>query len=103
PERQARRSEENQLQTSILDSVMDEANRISRQVNKEDKDKLDESLPSVRDVEKRLELRKRWASQPKPPAPFEKPANHNAVEDLPLMYELMALALQTDSTRIATL
>jgi hypothetical protein len=103
PERRARREEEQHVQGSILDSVMEEANRISRQVNKEDKDKLDEYLTSVRDVEKRLELRKRWAGQPKPKAPFDKPANHNAVEDLPLMYELIALALQTDSTRIATL
>ncbi|MCX6851413.1 MAG: DUF1552 domain-containing protein, partial [Verrucomicrobia bacterium] len=55
------------------------------------------------DVEKRLELRQRWVSQPKPKAPFDKPANHNAVEDLPILYELIALALQTDSTRIATL
>lgn len=102
-ERQARRVQENHVQASILDSVMDEANRLSRQVNKEDKDKLDEYLTSVRDVEKRLELRKRWATMPKPAAPFEKPANRNMVEDLPLMYELIALALQTDSTRIATL
>lgn len=102
-ERQARRAEENHVQASILDSVMDEANRLSRQVNQEDKDKLDEYLTSVRDVEKRLELRQRWASQPKPPAPFEKPANRNMVDDLPLLYELIALALQTDSTRIATL
>ena len=41
--------------------------------------------------------------QPKPSAPFAKPSNRNAVEDLPLLYELIALALQTDSTRIATL
>jgi hypothetical protein len=102
-ERQARRVQENRVQASILDSVMVEANRLSRQVNHEDKNKLDEYLTSVRDVEKRLELRERWASQPKPKAPMERPANHNAVEDLPLMYELIALALQTDSTRIATL
>ncbi|WP_395736012.1 DUF1552 domain-containing protein [Prosthecobacter sp.] len=102
-ERQARRVQENQVQASILDSVMDEANRLSKRVNKEDKDKLDEYLTSVRDVEKRLELRQRWVSQPKPKAPFDKPANHNAVEDLPILYELIALALQTDSTRIATL
>ena len=56
-----------------------------------------------RDVEKRLELRQRWTHLPKPAAPFDKPANRNAVDDLPLMYELIALALQTDSTRIATL
>jgi hypothetical protein len=72
-------------------------------VNQEDRAKLDEYLTSVRDVEKRLELRQRWTSHPKPGAPFEKPANRNAVEDLPLLYELMALALQTDSTRVATL
>jgi hypothetical protein len=102
-ERLTRRIQENQVQSSILDSVMDEANSLSKRVNKEDKDKLDEYLTSVRDVEKRLELRQRWVSQPKPKAPFDKPANHNAVEDLPILYELIALALQTDSTRIATL
>jgi hypothetical protein len=102
-ERQARRVQENQVQASILDSVRGEAKSLSKRVNKEDKDKLDEYLTSVRDVEKRLELRERWTSQPKPKAPFEKPANHNAVEDLPMLYDLIALALQTDSTRIATL
>jgi hypothetical protein len=103
PERRARRVQDNKVQASILDSVLEEANRLSRQVNKEDKDKLEEYLTSVRDVEKRLELRQHWTSQPKPKAPFDKPANRNAVEDLPLLYELIALALQTDSTRIATL
>lgn len=102
-ERQERRVQENHVQASILDSVLVDANRLSKQVNKEDKDKLDEYMTSVRDVEKRLELRQRWTSHPKPKAPFEKPANHNFVEDLPLLYELIALALQTDSTRIATL
>jgi len=54
-------------------------------------------------VEKRLQLRRRWEGLPKPPAPFDRPVNRNRVEDLPLLYELLALALQTDSTRIATL
>jgi len=102
-ERRARRVEENQVQASILDSVLEEANQLTKRVNKEDKDKLNEYLSSVRDVEKRLELRQRWTSLPKPEAPFAKPANRNAVEDLPLLYEMIALALQTDSTRIATL
>ncbi|MBU6303629.1 MAG: DUF1552 domain-containing protein [Verrucomicrobia bacterium] len=103
PTRQAHRAEENKVQASILDSVLEEANRLSKKVNREDKAKLEEYLTSVRDVEKRLELRRRWTDQPKPKAPFEKPSNRNAVEDLPLLYELIALALQTDSTRIATL
>jgi hypothetical protein len=102
-ERQLRRVQENHVQSSILDSVREEASQLSKRVNREDKDKLEQYLTSVRDVEKRLELRKRWASHPKPEAPFQKPANRNAVEDLPLLYEMIALALQTDSTRIATL
>jgi hypothetical protein len=91
------------VQASILDSVREEAKRLSGQVNQEDKAKLEEYFTSVRDVEKRLELRQRWTHLPKPTAPFAKPANRNAVDDLPLMYELIALALHTDSTRIATL
>ena len=102
-ERQDRRNQEIRLQASILDTVLGEANSLSKRVNREDKDKLDEYFTSIRDVEKRLELRQRWANLPKPPAPFDRPANKNRVEDLPMLYELIALALQTDSTRIATL
>lgn len=102
-ERQAQRVRENRLQDSILDTVLEDANRLQKRVNYEDKQKLDEYFSSIRDVEKRLELRKRWASHPKPEKPFDRPADTNTVEDLPMLYELIALALQTDSTRIATL
>jgi hypothetical protein len=103
PERLERRTQENRLQASILDSGLADANLLAKRVSREDKDKLDEYFTSIRDVEKRLELRQRWARLPKPPAPFERPENKNRVADLPLLYELIALALQTDSTRIATL
>jgi hypothetical protein len=103
PERQGRRNQENRLQASILDTVLGEANSLARRVNREDKDKLDEYFTSIRDVEQRLELRQRWASLPKPKPPFDRPENKNKVQDLPMLYELMALALQTDATRIATL
>ncbi len=102
-ERLAKRIEENRLQSSILDSVREEAGQLSRLVNREDREKLDEYFSSIRDVETRLELRQRWANLPKPAAPFEKPSDVNMVEDLPMLYELIALALQTDSTRVATL
>ena len=100
---QAQKVRRNQLQGSVLDAVLDDANRLSGRVNYEDRSKLDEYFTSVRDVEKRLELRERWTEQSKPEAPFEKPADTNTVQDLPLMYDLIALALQTDSTRVATL
>jgi hypothetical protein len=102
-ERLAHRNQENRLQTSILDSGLADANRLAKQVDRADKDKLDEYFTAIRDVEKRLELRQRWASLPKPKPPFDKPASRNRVADLPITYELIALALQTDSTRIATL
>jgi hypothetical protein len=103
PARRQQRVRENDLQASILDAVNEEAKGLSRQVNQEDREKLDEYFTSIREVEKRLELRRRWVERPKPEAPFDKPANRNTVDDLPMLYELIALALQTDATRIATL
>jgi hypothetical protein len=91
------------LQGSILDMVKSDADRFQRKLNQQDRDKLDEYLTSVRDVEKRIGLRRSWLDVPKPEAPFSAPKNRNMVEDLPLLYDLIALALQTDSTRIATL
>lgn len=91
------------LQGSILDVVRGDADRIQRKLNQPDRDKLDEYLTSIRDVEKRIGLRRSWIDVPKPEAPFAAPKNRNMVEDLPLLYDMLALALQTDSTRIATL
>ena len=99
----AKQAKANSLQASILDSIREEANSLSKRVNQEDRMKLDEYFSSIRDVEKHLEVRQRWSDQPKPEAPLKKPTNSNTVKDLPILYELMALALQTDSTRIATL
>lgn len=91
------------MQSSILDLVRDSANDLNRNLNRRDKDKLDEYMTSVRDVEKRIALRRNWIDVPKPKPPFDQPSDRNMVEDLPLLYDLIALALQTDATRIATL
>ena len=91
------------LQESILDSVLDDANHLNRKLNADDRDKFDEYLTSIRDVERRIELKRGWVDVPKPKAPFETPQNRSLVKDLPLLYDLIVLALQTDSTRIATL
>ena len=92
-----------QLQASILDLVRDEAHSYKKKLNKKDQSKLEEYLSSVRDVEKRIAMKKNWVDVPKPKAPFEPPKNRNMVQDLPLLYDLIVLALQTDSTHIATL
>ncbi|TWU00867.1 DUF1552 domain-containing protein [Stieleria varia] len=91
------------LQESILDNVLGDANALSRKLNKRDQRKLDEYLSSVRDVERKLDLSKQWVDIDKPEPPIAEPQNTNMVQDLPLLYDLIALALQTDSTRVATL
>lgn len=91
------------LQGSILDLVRDQAHDFERKLNQQDKQKLDEYLTSVREVEERLNMRRNWIDVPKPEAPIEEPKNRNMVVDLPLLYDLIVMALQTNSTRIATL
>lgn len=88
---------------SILDAVADDAKSLSRRLDRRDRDKLDEYFTSVRDVEKKIELNRNWLDVPKPKAPVPEPPNRDFVADLPVLYDLIALALQTDSTRIATL
>lgn len=92
-----------ELQASILDGVMEQSRRLKTRLDRADSQKLDEYLNSLREVEKRLDLRRSWVDRPKPKAPILEPKNRNMVEDLPLLYDLILLALQTDSTRIATL
>ena len=91
------------LKGSILDAVNGDAKALATKLNHGDREKLDEYFTSVRDVEKSLDLGRHWAAVPKPEPPIDEPADTNMVQDLPLLYDLMALALQTDSTRIATL
>lgn len=91
-----------ELRGSILDSVLSDAKNLERRLGGQDKEKLDEYLTSVRDVEVSLELDKRWSSVPKPKAQMAEPEDRSLVEDIPVMYDLIALALQTDSTRVAS-
>ena len=91
------------LKTSILDSVREDAESLTRKVGKRDREKLDEYYTAVRDAERAVEQNSQWIHIPKPKAPIEAPQFNGIVEDLPILYELIALALETDSTRIATI
>lgn len=91
------------LHGSILDAVNGDAKDLKRTLGKRDQEKLDEYFTSVRDVEKQIELNRQWSDVPKPDPGMPEPPNTDFVSDLPVLYDLIALALQTDSTRIATL
>lgn len=99
----ARRNDQFDLQSSILDAVHGDAKSLTRKLGTQDREKLDEYFTSVRDVEKQIAQRRQWADVPKPKPGMEEPQNTDFVSDLPVLYDLIALALQTDSTRIATL
>ena len=73
-------------------------------LNVSDRDKLDQYLTSVRDVEKRLQMSQEWLDRPKPKAPIKpiRDEERMQIDEMPLMYDLLVLALQTDSTRVAT-
>jgi hypothetical protein len=92
-----------ELQGSILDAVRGNAKSLERQLGRRDVEKLDEYFTSVREVEKQLELSKRWTDVAKPTPGMAEPEDTGFVSDLPVLYDLIALALQSDSTRIATL
>jgi hypothetical protein len=92
---------------SILDLVGHESNQMQRNLPVRDQARLDEYFDSVRQLERRLVQADEWESIPRPrvTAPTPKDVNPNAdpIGHLRLMYDLIQLALQTDTTRIITL
>jgi BMFP domain-containing protein YqiC len=91
---------------SILDAVAAEAKSVQRPLGTRDREKLDEFFSSVRDLEKQLVSSQDWAKKPKPkvnvPAPQDIPDPADAIGRTRLLYDLVHLALQTDSTRLIT-
>jgi len=90
--------------SSVLDALRESATTLARDLNAADRDKLDQYLTSVREVEKSLQMSKEWLDRPKPKSPGKtvEDQERKQIEEMPLMLELLTLALQTDSTRIAT-
>lgn len=90
---------------SLLDALRESAGALNRTLNAADRNKLDQYLTSVRDVERRLQMSKEWLDRPKPKAPIDEVLDEERqhLDEVALFYDLMALALQTDSTRVATL
>jgi hypothetical protein len=89
-------------QQSILDFVMDDASTIQKNLNGRDRQKLDQYLTSVREIEERIERAESMpVANPNVDSPAGIPASFE--EHIALMFDMLALAFQTDSTRVATL
>jgi hypothetical protein len=91
---------------SILDTVLGEAKDLGKELGERDREKLDEYLTSVRDLEIRLQESEGWVQKPKPQIGAEPPKDiqdkNDAIAKQRLMNEMIVLALQTDSTRTIT-
>jgi len=102
------------LNLSILDRVKDRAQALSRKISSSDQTKLDEYLTSVREVEKRVEGMRNSKNQADDAAKakntvaarMDRPANglpEDLREHARLMCDIIAIAFQTDKTRVASL
>lgn len=94
---------------SILDLVADDAKRVNDKLGTEDRGKLDEYLTAVRQVEERTRRADEWLNVPKPALSAadagrlqRKLSMAQAGEYYRLFYDLMVMALRTDSTRVIT-
>jgi len=89
-------------QRSILDFVLDDAASLQRNAPSRDKAKLDEYLSSVREIEKRIEHAERFGETPDPSVDTPPGIPPSFEEHMKLMFDMLVLAFQTDSTRVAT-
>ncbi len=90
--------------SSVLDALRESANAMGKKLNAPDREKLDQYLTSVREVEKKLQMSQEWIDRPKPTSPIERVEDQERmqIEEMPMMLDLLTLALQTDSTRVAS-
>lgn len=87
---------------SVLDFVMEDARRMQRRMGGNDREKLDQYLTGIRDVEARIQRAEQMGPgiDPTVDTPAGIPTRH--AEYVDLMYDMMLLAFQTDSTRVAS-
>jgi len=91
---------------SIMDSVLAEAKSMNCRLGVRDRQKLDQFFTAVRSTETRLQKQESWEHRPKPQVDAKPPRDITDRTDIigkaRLMYDMMYLALQTDSTRLIT-
>jgi hypothetical protein len=92
-----------QEERSVLDFVLQDAQAMQQRLGGRDRDKLDQYLTGVRELEARIQRAEQRGAVRDPliATPAGVPADH--AQHIQLMYDLLLLAFQTDSTRVATM
>jgi len=92
---------------SMLDFVGEQSRRLNRSLSKADQTRMDEYFTSVRELEQRLHSGEEWEQRPKPVVDAKPPDDiddaREFVAKTRLMFDVMKLALETDSTRVISL
>lgn len=95
--------------SQMLDRVLEDSRSLNRRLGKQDREKFEEYLASVRQIEQRVERSQRWLEIPRPELRDEERDMLSLESDdkaprlfMRTMYDLMYLAFRTDSTRVAT-
>lgn len=97
---EAERARRQARRTSVLDTLLDEAGSLQRQLARADRVRLDQYLTSVRELERRVEVLQRLPACTAPAPDLSPPLGvESAVE---LMTDLMVLALTCDQTRVVS-
>src|SRR6476659_3185588 len=92
-----------ETQRSILDAITGQVRRLQGDLGARDRNRVAEYLDSVREIERRIQLAERQASNPNidvPTTPAGIPEDYE--EHTRLMFDLMAIAFQADITRVST-
>lgn len=92
---------------SMLDFVSDQSKRLNRSLSPADQRRIDQYFTSVRELEQRLHSSEEWEYKPKPkvsvPPPEDIDDARQFVNKTRLMFDVIKLALETDSTRLISL
>jgi len=95
------------LGQSIMDTVADQTRSLQRDIGAHDRERLEQYLTGVRDLEQRLESSAVWETKPKPEVKEKPPLDpadpREYMDKVRLMYDMARLAFETDSTRLITL
>jgi hypothetical protein len=101
-ERSANLRRRREEQRSVLDFVLEDARAMQKRLDSRDREKLDQYLTGVREVEARIQAAERFGDPADPGVDAPEGIPSDYAEYLGVMFDLLALAFQTDSTRVAT-
>jgi hypothetical protein len=91
---------------STLDFVGDQAKRLNQSLSPADKRRLDQYFTSVRELEQRMQSAEAWEHKPKPQvtakAPEDEKDHREFARQTQIMFDVIKLALETDSSRLVT-